>query len=252
VANTYVSVSALSKYLKERHYHGRILALPKFPFGNQSNMIIPNNTITETVIDDYEEYIKNSENTKRFCHSFSWAKVNGVDRCNSLDFTKLIYQRNLDSKSSIYPLTYNENGKDIICQVDQFSPNNCQGKEFRVCNTKYCNEESHFCMPGPTDAFSMVVLAAALSHIDHNGQIFLSNLRNSTSYKVNGVFPKNNYTTVTYVSSNGTVSKVFESNKVKVPFLSPTMFFLVGLLMGLWGNYIFNKLRRFFRPRIRN
>jgi len=250
VANTYVSGSKLSKYLKDRQYHGRILAVPKFPFGNQSNTIITNHTITETPIDNDDEYFKSSDNTKRFCNSFSWAKVNGIDRCNFLDFTRLIYQRNLDSKSSIFPLSYSENGTDHICQVDQFSPNNCLGKDFKVCNTMKCNEESHFCMPGPTDALSMVVLAAAVSHIDHNGQIFLTNFKNSSN-KMNGLFPKMNNTTSTLVSSNvSNVDTLLESKKTfKYTSISPVYIFIVGLMMGLWGSFLIRLCRQLFKRR---
>jgi hypothetical protein len=250
VANTYISGSALSKYLKDHHFHGRILAVPKWPFGNQTNNVIKNSTITETYIDDYDEYAKNSDNTKRFCNSFNWAKVNGIDKCISLDFTHLIYQRSLDSKSSIFPLTYYENGTTHICQVDQFSPNNCQGKNFKVCDKKVCNEESHFCMPGPTDAFSMVVLAASLSHIDHNGQFFVSNYRNTTS-NINGIFSKNNYTTSTQISSNITQIENIQAHVKKFKFssLSPIYFFVIGLVMGLWGNFIFNMFRKIYKRR---
>lgn len=244
VANTYVSGSALSKYLKERLYRGRVLAVPKWPFGNQTNKVLHNHTITNTYIDNYDEYLKNSENTKRFCNTFNWANVNGVDKCNSLDFTRLIYQRNLDSKSSIYPLTYYENGTNHICQVDQFSPNNCEGKDFKVCDKRICNEESHFCMPGPTDAFSMVVLAAALSHVDHNGQFVVTNYKNTT-FNINGVFPKNNHTAI---SSN--ITQIGDTQVHSIKFkLSPTYLFVIGLIMGFWANYIFIKLRKIFKRR---
>lgn len=247
VANTYVSGSKLSKYLKDRQYNGRVLAVPKFPFGNQSNTVITNHTISETPIDDEDEYYKSSENTKKFCNTFGWAKINGIDKCNVLDFTRLIYQRNLDSKSSIFPLSYSENGTDHICQIDQFSENNCLGKNFKVCSSKYCNEESHFCMPGPTDALSMVVLAAALSHIDHNGQFYLTNFRNTTN-KINASFPRINTTSSTVVSNNITYiqKQLYSAN---FSSLSPIYIFLIGLMMGLCCNSIFYNIRKLCKRR---
>lgn len=90
--------------------------------------------------------------------------------CVPLDFSLLLHQRNGDSKSSIFPLTFVDEASQrlVECQATQTSPNTCEGRYFRVCNFERCNEESHFCMPGPTDELSLLLLAASISHKDHN------------------------------------------------------------------------------------
>jgi hypothetical protein len=104
-------------------------------------------------------------------------------------------------------------------------------------------------MPGPTDALSMVVLAAAVSHIDHNGQIFLTNFKNSSS-KMSGL-PKMNHTTSTLVSSNvSNIDTLLESNKkFKYSSISPVYIFIVGLMMGIWGSFLIRLCRQLFKRR---
>jgi hypothetical protein len=91
----------------------------------------------------------------------------GPHGCIALDFSRLLFQRSDDSKASIFPLTYSDsNGTISVCQVEQTTPNTCDGKEFYVCR-EHCNRESHFCLPGPTDELALLLLGAAISQHDH-------------------------------------------------------------------------------------
>lgn len=239
VTNTYVSSTALAEFVALSNYTGRILAIPRFPFGNQSNSPFQGRTIPSPQnLSTSLDYTKTRWVMGKYCSAFSGipptptpqhghhphtlsssstlppARREGSDDlevgsesrlrlrtkgrrlaspstsslssphkgtpvemrrpfppenpCVAVDFSRLVFERSADSKASIFPLTYHNNDSTLtVCQVDQTSVNTCEGHDFRVCGFDKCNEESHFCMPGPTDELSLLVLASSISHKDH-------------------------------------------------------------------------------------
>ena len=178
ITNSYISVAPFAEFLKSANYKGRVIYVPRFKSANQSSVTLTHDVIPSVRI--YDRDILNAVDPK-FCSTFT--KILGYSaspliHCSYLNTIQLMIQRNIDSISSIFPITYLnvKTGVSMVCQEDQSSFNTCEGKDFRVCDTSSqrkdadqgssrlsCNQDSHFCLPGPTDELARVVLAAAIS-----------------------------------------------------------------------------------------
>jgi hypothetical protein len=197
IVNTYISVNDLKTYLSQVDYSGRVIVIPKYSFGYQKN-VVHNEDILTTKYDENE--LKNSEvSLSQYCQKLS-AKAR-FDLIK-FDFSKLVFQRSDDSKASIYPFSYSvhnnrsSNNSDVImqvCQEEQRSPNNCAGKDYRVC-TSDCERESHFCLPGPTDELGLLLLGASMPQAsqDYNYSSLIS-VENGSVYGDDNWFNGTNY-----------------------------------------------------------
>lgn len=163
-ANTYISPGALGKHLAARAFRGRVLALPKFPAGAQTGLVL-----SDAVLGRGGGNAPASSDVTRFCAQLLGAWGSG--ECVPLQLGRLIRERTEDAKASIYPMTYTETNAStgaahrVVCHADQRAatahPGLCDRAGVTACDAVPCAEETHFCIPGPPDDFALVVLAAA-------------------------------------------------------------------------------------------
>lgn len=193
LTNSYISSSDLGSFLKDIDYKGRLYVLPRYPDANQTGFAHKAKTISGYM--NFYDHYKIKQEIETFCDTVNQIVIlrarksleishqlranrtgsrsleSGSKFCQYMDYTSLVVQRSYDAKSSIFPMVYSDkNGATKICQEDNGLVNSCVGKDYRVCskNTLPCSMESHFCLPGPTDEFALLVLAAAINKEDYN------------------------------------------------------------------------------------
>lgn len=165
--NEYLEASVLGRQLRMsgggEGFPGRVLALPKFSSARQLGTVR-----SEPARAPPEP--RPAARLDAFCAqlSASWRQ----SRCTPLDFWALAELRSGDAKASIFPTSYpaaGEPGGRRVChalQREDREDGRCDGgeavpAEMRVCDQPPCAQETHFCLPGPTDDFGLLLLAAA-------------------------------------------------------------------------------------------
>jgi hypothetical protein len=197
VANTYMWSKPLAEYLTAHKFQGRVLAIHRYNWGIQKNFVMKDKIIKEVPQFTHASLCtgESGECIHTFCDAFLSAKSEDKDKggkdktkgsssssssigakdkqkqkCITLDMTFYEMQRLNDSKAGMYPMQYTDSkGKNVVCASnfeDDHSRNACVGKDAYTCEKTPCNEETHFCLPGPPDEFAKLILAAAISHDD--------------------------------------------------------------------------------------
>lgn len=163
--NTFINTEVIPGFLKRRGFRGQLIIVPKYAMGRHG-------VAKPQVTQPEEQHAKN--------HAWMWFR-----------FDKMLKKRNADAKAQMYPLWYESNttlpeAGDIprwrplnsttkhICQLNlndkrgicASHPNwHAYTTAAKVSGIKGIGE-SHFCMPGPLDDVSRLILATLVSR--HN------------------------------------------------------------------------------------
>ena len=162
--NPYISAKDLGAFLAARAFAGRVVTFPKFEFGSQTGVVLTAPVLKVPISSGAEARYR----VAKFCVAIRDAWGDAAGECTTVQFGRLMLQRNDDSKASIYPMSYVDpaTGETRVCHADQHEalahPERCNHEGVYACDTTPCAPESHFCMPGPPDDFALLVLAAAL------------------------------------------------------------------------------------------
>lgn len=169
VTNAYISPKDLGQFLNDIGYQSKLFVLPKFHFAKQTGFQFFSTVIKHPKPKEYEVQNLRDEIIS-FCSDFYKTYTRIPNICRLIDYTYLSEQRSFDAKASIFPMVYQDgSNRSVVCQNYSNTINNCIGKDFRVCSSSLlpCHDESHFCLPGPTDEFGLLVVASIISDNDY-------------------------------------------------------------------------------------
>lgn len=170
ITNDYIDASALGRALAAVAYSGSVVTVPKFTFGAQTGFRETADTLQPSTR-------HNSNAIVRFCNQLLSSSRKETVRfsCDLVDFRALSVRREGDAKASIFPTWQRkDDGTQLVCEATQNlvgKPSPCVrfgagAKPTFVCDSVPCASESHFCLPGPPDDFSLVALSAAVNAHD--------------------------------------------------------------------------------------